>query len=232
MNHCQFLTHGLLKVFLKEVITQQLDETNKLLWSYHMKTIVFLVIQQNVVPIWRPKNLLASLWVCFKLILKWVYEGSPSIRSYITDALYNPRLSFCTDTDRILSECNMDEEHFFEGLNVPSATKNLDHRIKLLNTIGWMIGSSLTQYQVVMIFTADRMSCNMLKLGAKFGCISDLAYISKHIDTTLAQTPLEEQQVIVHYDIGLYVPHLCRNSSWAILGICQQMTGNTSSNAH
>ena len=76
---------------------------------------------------------------------------SPSIRSYITDVLYNPRLSFCTDTDRIMSECNMDEEHFFECLNVPSATKNLDHRIKLLNTIGWMIGSSLTQYQVVMV---------------------------------------------------------------------------------
>ena len=181
MNHCQFLTYGLLKVFLKDVITQQLDETNKLLWSYHMKTIVFLVIQQNAVPIWCPQNLLASLWVCFKLILKWVYEvvcsnffipqnnlflskchgcaqrtlsqqlhglyenglvclfQTPSITSYITDVLYNPGLSICTDTDRIMSECDMDEEHFFEGLNVPSATKNLDHCIKLLYTIGRMI---------------------------------------------------------------------------------------------
>ena len=34
------------------------------------------------------------------------------------------------------------------------------------------------------IFTADRMSCNMLKLAAKFGCISDLAYISKYFYIT------------------------------------------------
>ena len=69
-----------------------------------------------------------------------------------------------------------------------------------------MIGSPLTKYQVVMVQTftvtifqrtaftlnnmytntgfnkqmyiADRMSCNMLKLAAKFGFISDVAYIA------------------------------------------------------
>ena len=48
----------------------------------------------------------------------------------------------------------------------------------------------------------------------------------RHIDTTLAQTALEELQVLVHHDQGLYVHDLFRDISWEIVGICQQMTGN------
>ena len=408
MNHCQFLTYGLLKIFLKEVINQQLDETNKLLCSYHMKTVVFWVIQQNAVPIWCPQNFLAGFWVCFKLLLKWVYEGvcpnffipqnnlflskvhgsaqrslfqqlhglyekglvcllqSPSIRSYITDVLYNPRLSICTDNDRIMSECDIDVELFHEIVFCdPFPTKTLDHCVNLLNITDQMIGYPLTEYQVAMVqkltanilqrtaftlnnmytntctglnkqmYIADRMSCNMLKLAAKFGFISDMVYIAmyhykmsryrealsvieltkvklaqpglmyrknvdperyieavggrswsykmrqarahditlyihmcyineliseqqsalqnnrfalfiplfvvlhfveflcyRHIDTTLAQTALEELQALVHYDQGLYVHHVCRDISWEILGICQQMTGNLQAALH
>ncbi|XP_062602915.1 uncharacterized protein LOC134264666 [Saccostrea cucullata] len=47
MNHCQFLTYGLLKLFLKEVINNELSEDDKLLCSYHMKTAVFWVLQKN-----------------------------------------------------------------------------------------------------------------------------------------------------------------------------------------
>ncbi|XP_061192637.1 uncharacterized protein LOC133200837 [Saccostrea echinata] len=73
MNHCQFLTYALLKLFLKNVINSETEE--KLLCSYHMKTAVFWVIQQNIVPIWSPQNLLECFWICFKMILKWVYDG-------------------------------------------------------------------------------------------------------------------------------------------------------------
>ncbi|XP_061194847.1 uncharacterized protein LOC133203006 [Saccostrea echinata] len=75
MNHCQYLTYGLLKVFLKEVINHQIGDTNKLLCSYHMKTTIFWVIQQNMIHHWCPQNLLECFWVCFKVILRWVYEG-------------------------------------------------------------------------------------------------------------------------------------------------------------
>ncbi|XP_062592537.1 uncharacterized protein LOC134253978 [Saccostrea cucullata] len=74
MNHCQFLTYGLLKLFLTEIINNEVSD-DKLLCSYHMKTTVFWVIQQNTIPHWCPQTLLGSFWVCFKLILKWVYEG-------------------------------------------------------------------------------------------------------------------------------------------------------------
>nr|XP_022305594.1 LOW QUALITY PROTEIN: uncharacterized protein LOC111112407 [Crassostrea virginica] len=399
MNHCQFLTYGLLKIFLKEVIDEQLEETNKLLCSYHMKTVIFWVIQQNAVPLWCPQNLLVGFWVCFKLLLKWVYEGacpnffipennlflskvhgsaqkklflqlhdlyekglvcllqSPSIKSYITNVLYNPRLSICTNEDRMISECDHDKELFNEiDSNISHSPKNVNHCIKYLNTIELMIGEPLTQYQVLMLqritviilqstaftlhnmytntdlnkqmYIADRMSCHMLKLTAKFGCISDMMYIAmfycktfrfrealyitemikvklaqpglmynrhvdperyteavggqswstkmrqtvandiklnvhtcyinelrpeqqsashnrsslfiplfvvlhfveflcyRHTDTTLAQTALEELQILVHHDQGLYVHDVYRDISWEILGICQQMTGN------
>ncbi|XP_062619443.1 uncharacterized protein LOC134281004 [Saccostrea cucullata] len=73
MNHCQFLTYGLLKLILKEIITKNVTEG--LLSSYHMKTAVFWVIQQNVIPYWYPENLLECFRVCFKLLLQRVYEG-------------------------------------------------------------------------------------------------------------------------------------------------------------
>nr|XP_022307307.1 uncharacterized protein LOC111113367 [Crassostrea virginica] len=399
MNHCQFLTYGLLKIFLKEVIDNQWEKNNKPLCSYHMKTVIFWVIQQNAVPLWCPQNLLAGFWVCFKLLLKWVYEGtcpnffipennlflskvhgsaqkklflqlhglydkglvcllqSPSIKSYITNVLYNPRLSICTNEDRMISECDHDKEFFNEiDCNITHTPQNLDHCIKYLHTIELMIGEPLTKYQVLMLqrstaailqstaftlhnmytntdlnkqmYIADKMSCHMLKLTAKFGCISDMMYIAmfycktfrfrealyitemikvklaqpglmygrrvhperyteavggqswstkmrqavahdielnvhtcyineltleqqsashnrnaldiplfvllhfveflcyRHIDTRLAQTALEELQILVHHDQRLYVHDLKRDISWEILGICQQMTGN------
>ncbi|XP_062570945.1 uncharacterized protein LOC134232969 [Saccostrea cucullata] len=75
MNHCQFLTYGLLKLFLKEVINRGLSDEEKLLCSYHIKTAVFWTIQQNTIPYWCPQNLLECFLLCFKFILKWVYEG-------------------------------------------------------------------------------------------------------------------------------------------------------------
>ncbi|XP_062583110.1 uncharacterized protein LOC134244893 [Saccostrea cucullata] len=75
MSHCQFLTYGLLKLFLKEFVNTKLNEEDKFLCSYHMKTAVFWVAQQNTISNWCPQNLMECFWVCFKLILKWVYEG-------------------------------------------------------------------------------------------------------------------------------------------------------------
>nr|XP_022319510.1 uncharacterized protein LOC111122182 [Crassostrea virginica] len=73
MNHTQFLTYGLLKLFVKD-FNNGLREKEKLLCSYHMKTAIFWTIQQNTID-WCPQNLLDAFWICFKLLLKWVHEG-------------------------------------------------------------------------------------------------------------------------------------------------------------
>ena len=48
----------------------------------------------------------------------------------------------------------------------------------------------------------------------------------RHIDTMRAQTALDDLQVLVHHDQGLYVDVELRDISWQILGICQQISGN------
>ncbi|XP_062583197.1 uncharacterized protein LOC134244957 [Saccostrea cucullata] len=256
MNHCQFLTYALLKLILTEIINNGVSDGDKLLCSYHMKTAVFWVIQQNTIPHWCPQNLLGGFWVCFKLILKWVYEGicpnffipgnnmflskiygikqhqlfirlselyekgltfllhSPSIRSYIIDVLYNPRNSICTDDHTLISVAEFDENLFYETLLHRIRHKlDIQSCIRCLHTIEQMIGSPLlTQYQVFMLqnitatflqttafmlhtetythdnklsYRADKMSCHMLKLAAKFGCITDMLYIAMYYYKTL-----------------------------------------------
>ncbi|XP_052691133.1 uncharacterized protein LOC128169002 [Crassostrea angulata] len=396
MNHSQFLTYGLLKLFLKEVINHQLEETNKLLCSYHMKTTVFWAIQQNTLPHWRHQNLLAGFWVCFKLLLKWVSEGvcpnffipqnnmfltkvygpaqnrlflqlhelykkglacllqSSSIRSYIINVLYNPRLFICTDERLMRSEVDLDRELVNETSYIGAIRTNSHN--KYIHIIEQLVESTLTHYQAVMLqritafifqsisfilhneyihtgvnkqmYIADKLSCHMLKLAAKFGCISDMLYIAmyyyktlryrealsviemtkvklaqpylmyrhvdreryteavggqpcftkmrqavarnitlenricyiselipeqqsalqireptlfipvfvmlhfleflchRHIDMTLSQAAVDELQVLVHHDQGMYIYDLSRDISWEILGICQQITGN------
>nr|XP_022333840.1 uncharacterized protein LOC111130871 isoform X1 [Crassostrea virginica] len=256
MNHTQFLTYGLLKLFLKE-FNNGLREEEKILCSYHMKTAVFWAIQQNTIDRWCPQNLLQGFWLCFKLLLKWVYEGvcpnffipennmflnnvygeaqrnlftrlyglyemgiafllqSPFIRSYIMDVLCNLRLSFCTDECALISEAKLDVELFQEILyNDFLSSKDLDSCIKHIRIVEQLIGEdpSLTDYQCLMlqkhtvsvlqsaafilqnmrtddcvnkeVYIADKASCNMLKLAAKFGFVSDLLYIAMYLYKT------------------------------------------------
>ncbi|XP_062607744.1 uncharacterized protein LOC134269558 [Saccostrea cucullata] len=284
MNHCQFLTYGLLKLFLREIINNGLgDDDDKLLCSYHMKTAVFWVIQQNTLQHWCPQTLLECFWVCFKLILKWVYEGvcpnffipqnnmflskvhgeaqhqlfirlyglsekglafllhSPSIRSCIINVLHNPHLSICTDEHTLISEAKFDRELFqhvqeiyaYDSLYIP----NLEICMRSLHTIEQMKGLPLlTQYQAVMLqkltaavlqkaalllhmetythknklrYRADKISCHMLKLAAKFGCISDMLYIAMYFYKTLrymeALTIIEMSKVKLAKPYVIYI---------------------------
>uniref|UniRef100_K1R4I7 Uncharacterized protein C3orf59 n=1 Tax=Magallana gigas TaxID=29159 RepID=K1R4I7_MAGGI len=399
MNHSQFLIYGLLKCFLKEVINQQSEETNKLLCSYHMKTTVFWAIQQNTLPHWCPNNLLAGFWVCFKLLLKWVYEGicpnffipqnnlfltkvhgsaqnrlflqlhelykkglacllqSSSIRSYITDVLYNPRLSICTNENVMRSEVDIDLELVKQCFYIEISIVDFRRLLKAIKIVEQLVNSPLHQHQDAIlqkftssifnntafilhnmhtmavvnkqVYIANKIPCFMLKLAARFGNISDMLYIAmfyyktlryrealsviditrvklaqpylmyyehvdreryteavggqswstkmrqavamdinfnnricyiselipeqqsamqnkwpllhipvfvmlhfleflcyRHIDTTLSQAALDQLQVLVHHDQGLYLHNISRDISWEILGICQQITGN------
>ena len=248
MNHTQFLTYGLLKLFLKE-FNNGLNEEEKLLCSYHMKTANFWTIQQKTLAHWSPQNLLAGFWVCFKLLLKWVYEGvcpnffipennmflnkvhgeaqkklftqlyglyekgitfllqSPHISPYIMDVLCNPRLSISTDESTLISEIVID----IEILNVIDQKQYLNIRkvhgiLEYLHEVKQLISSPLTSCQIAIlqkltatilqytafklhnmynnasgvnknVYIADKGSCYMLKLAAKFGYISDLLYV-------------------------------------------------------
>ena len=252
MNHTQFLTYGLLKYFVKEIINHRLSEDEKLLCSYHMKTAIFWAIQQNTIAHWCPQNLLAGFWVCFKLLLKWVYDGycpnffipennmflnkvhgeaqrnlftklhglyekgiafllqSASISSFIMDVLCNPRLSVCTDECTLISSVVQDGElfggiFFMDNMHVLC---NNPHTI-IKHIVEQLLRTSLTKCKITLLqkhtatilqisafllhdmytdtsggnkqmYIADKRSCYMLKLAAKFGCVSDLLYIAMY----------------------------------------------------
>ncbi|KAK3098863.1 hypothetical protein FSP39_023810 [Pinctada imbricata] len=75
MNHCQFLTYGLLKMFLKEAInTYMRPDADGLLCSYFIKTTVLWEIVYSG-PAWREQDLLKWFWICFRRLLSWVSDG-------------------------------------------------------------------------------------------------------------------------------------------------------------
>ncbi|XP_062589370.1 uncharacterized protein LOC134251024 [Saccostrea cucullata] len=71
MNHCQFLTYGLMKLFLKEVINK--DDNNPVLCSYFLKTAMFWEIQEEKY-VWSVQTLMHCFWSCFKRLVHWVHE--------------------------------------------------------------------------------------------------------------------------------------------------------------
>lgn len=75
MNHSQFLMYGLMKLFLKKIINKGLDEEEKIVCSYHIKTAIFWTLQQGSLFECCKRNFLKCFWICFKLVIKWVYEG-------------------------------------------------------------------------------------------------------------------------------------------------------------
>eukprot|EP00105_Crassostrea_gigas_P003143 XP_011415895.1 PREDICTED: uncharacterized protein LOC105319870 [Crassostrea gigas] len=280
MNHTQFLTYGLLKLFLNEIINNGLRNEDKLLCSYHMKTAVFWAIQQDTLPHWCPQNLLAGFWLCFKLLLKWVYEGicpnffipannmflskihgeaqttlysrlyglyekgialllqSPSIRSSIIYVLCNPGLAVCTDEHTLISEAGFDVELFCEiNRSDGQYKKDLQHCMKTLRIIEKQIALPLSQCQVVMlqkytattflytsamlnnmctntrvnkqVYISSKMVSHMLKLAAKFGCVSDILYIAMYYYNTLKYR--EALSIIEMTKVKLAQPYLMYN---------------------
>ena len=70
MNHTQFLSYGLLKLFLKEAIDVNPD-VKGLLCSYFLKTALFWEITTTSHQ-WNPSTLLSCFWNCFRRLLQWV----------------------------------------------------------------------------------------------------------------------------------------------------------------
>lgn len=75
-NHTQFMCYGILKIFLKEVLSSTNQES--LICSYFLKTIMFWEIQCNSDRrlFWCPSNLLSCFWVCFKRLCKCVIDSN------------------------------------------------------------------------------------------------------------------------------------------------------------
>ncbi|XP_062572786.1 uncharacterized protein LOC134234756 [Saccostrea cucullata] len=160
---------------------------------------------------------------------------TPSLRSCIINVLHNPHLSICTDEHTLISEAEFDTELLHEiDKHDALPTPNLETCMRYLHTTEQMIDSLLlTQYQVTMLqkltaydlqksafilqmetythknklrYRADKMSCYMLKLAAKFGCITDMMYIAMYYYKTLRY--MEALSIVEMIKVKLAQPYL------------------------
>ncbi|XP_078320184.1 uncharacterized protein LOC144617557 [Crassostrea virginica] len=173
MNHTQFLTYGLLKLFEKE-INKGLSDNEKLLCSYHMKTAIFWTIQQDTIAHWCPQNLLADE---HSLISEALLDND-----FFNEINFNNALS----KPHILPRCMKHLQVVEQLIRSPLTNSQIIMLQKLTATI---LQSSAFILHKKCDFTsgvnrhmniAYTRSLCMLKLAAKFGYVSDLLYIAMY----------------------------------------------------
>lgn len=76
---------------------------------------------------------------------------SSSIKSYIINVLYNPRLSICTDKSTMNCEVDFDKELFIESYKDVSSKGYLCDLTKVIHIVEQLVHSPLTQNQVVVL---------------------------------------------------------------------------------
>lgn len=245
MNHTQFLTYGWLKLMLDQQINKiPLCNEHKLLCSYHIKTVVFWAIQQNTLHHWCPQTLFAGFWICFKLLLKWVYEGIcpnffipennmfktkmhgvlhqrlfrklyrlyeigidawPPIKYILCNLTHTNRL----DENSLITEDKFDAEFFSEvDFKCDMSYSSIHDLYMTEKVLEQLINLPFTQYEIVMlqrhvssvlqstafilqnfyssrrnnklIYNADKVSCQMLKIATKWGFLSDILFFAMY----------------------------------------------------
>lgn len=75
MNHCQFMSYALSKVFLQDVLNKDAKTEDQKISSYFLKTAMFWCIQTNHNYNWSCEIFSQCFWKCYKVLLQWIYTG-------------------------------------------------------------------------------------------------------------------------------------------------------------
>ncbi|XP_052080392.1 uncharacterized protein LOC127718416 [Mytilus californianus] len=73
-NHTQLLCYSLLKLFLKEIVNID-NILNNRLCSYHMKTVLFWILEEDENLLWIPEHLLHCFLLCIQRLHYWIVCG-------------------------------------------------------------------------------------------------------------------------------------------------------------
>lgn len=74
LNHVQFCCYGLMKILVHTMI-DSCAETNDTLSSYHLKTVLFYVLEDIHHDFWIPQNIFTCLRICLTRLLLFVTKG-------------------------------------------------------------------------------------------------------------------------------------------------------------
>ena len=133
-------------------------------------------------------------------------------------------IKICTAQPGLMYHGIVDQERYTEAVGGQSLSTKMRqaaaHDIMLYNGIRY-INELIPEQQCVL---HNKNIYLVIPLFVLLHFVEFLCY--RHTDTALAQTALEELQVLVHHDQGWHIPIIRRDISWEILGICQQLSGN------
>ena len=91
-NHTQLMIYGMLKIILKEIISQH-EDISELLCSYFLKTTLFWVIEETQRSIWDPKYMILCFHLCLERLMKFIIEENCPNYFMPINNMFNGRIS-------------------------------------------------------------------------------------------------------------------------------------------
>ncbi|VDH98985.1 Hypothetical predicted protein [Mytilus galloprovincialis] len=134
-RHTQLLCYALMKMFLKNVISES-PGCNDLLCSYFIKTILFWLSEELPTSVWKPDNLILCFTKCFK------------------------RLIYCVEYS-VCPHYFIPENNLFENKIIGHSRTKLLQKLNEFHDYGWQDIFSSEQISSLPYFTRDQCNADM-----------------------------------------------------------------------
>ena len=111
-NHTQLMIYGMLKIILKEIISQH-EDISELLCSYFLKTTLFWVIEETKRSIWDPKYMMLCFHLCLERLIQFIIDDNCPSYFLPINNMFNGRFSLAGKEKLLQILCEVCES----GLN-------------------------------------------------------------------------------------------------------------------
>lgn len=186
-NHTQFLCYGILKIFLKEVLSSGKQEY--LICSYFLKTILFWEIQNRPESkFWCPINLLTCFWVCLKRLCKCVLD------TYCPNFFIPKNNMFRNKVVGASREALLCQliEYYEMGITCLLRSPSLNRY--LAPAINYPLAIPYTTGHAISLFNMDKSICSELLRNHYFNDSIEKCYVMIRNITKLLEFPLSPFQ--------------------------------------
>nr|XP_034326957.1 uncharacterized protein LOC117689513 [Crassostrea gigas] len=139
LNHVQFCCYGLMKILI-HVVIDICAETHDTVSSYHLKTVLFHIIEDIHPEFWIPQNIFYCLRICLTRLLLFVMRGCcPSYFIPENNLFSKPRM---VEKRRTIQQnllevvrCENALIYFIVGIQTPSEIMELENESHMLRTL-------------------------------------------------------------------------------------------------
>ena len=107
-NHTQLMIYEMLKIILKEIISQH-EDISELLCSYFLKTTLFWVIEETQRSIWDPKYMVLCFHLCLERLMQFILEENCPNYFLPINNMFNGRFSLSDKENLFQIVCEVSE---------------------------------------------------------------------------------------------------------------------------